>query len=286
VTGIDGRQATNSGSAAKAGDRYSIAVLGKALDLLEALEAEGEPTLTELSARTGIPKPTALRVLANLEARDYVYRDVHGRYRLGLRLLQLGTHVTDRIDLRTLALPVMERLRDACNETVNLALPAETGIVYIEIMQSAHGLRTAASVGMLDPYHSSALGKAILAQAPDERIDDILGNEPLPRRTSRTLVTRADLEHELAHIRRQGYAIDEEENEIGARCIGAPIFDHRGVCVGAISVSGPATRLTSERAGPISTRVIEAAAAISKRLGYRPADAPTRKSTDGNGRNR
>src|SRR5262245_17378257 len=120
------KEQRTSSATEKSGDRYSIAVIGKALDLLEALESDGEPTLTELSARSGIPKPTALRILANLEARDYIHRDAHGRYRLGLRLLQLGTHVTDRIDLRTLALPVMEQLRDASNETVNLALPART----------------------------------------------------------------------------------------------------------------------------------------------------------------
>jgi IclR family acetate operon transcriptional repressor len=267
------KEQLTSSATGKSGDRYSIAVIGKALDLLEALEGDGEPTLTELSARSGIPKPTALRILANLEARDYVHRDAHGRYRLGLRLLQLGTHVTDRIDLRTLALPVMERLRDASNESVNLALPARTGIVYIEILQSAHGLRMAASVGALDAYHSSALGKAILAQFPGERVEEILGPGPLPSKTPRTLTTRAELVGELEQIRRQGFAIDEEENEIGARCIGAPIFDHRGTCVGAISVSGPVSRLTSERAGSIATRVIDAAAAISMRLGYREREA-------------
>jgi IclR family acetate operon transcriptional repressor len=266
---IETGQRKKSGDGASAGDRYAIAVLAKALDLLEALEGEGQPTLTELSNRTGIPKPTALRVLANLEARGYVERDVHGRYKLGLRLLQLGARVTADIDLREVARPEMEALRDAFEETVNLALPAEIGIVYIAILESAHGLRMAANVGMRDSYHSSALGKAILAQRTPAEIERALGAEPLARKTTRTLATRAQLAPELERVRRQGYAIDEEENELGARCIGVPIFGRDGSCVAAISVSGPVSRLTSERAGVIADRVKRSAAAISRQLGYR-----------------
>jgi DNA-binding IclR family transcriptional regulator len=274
ATDGNGRGQSEKVGADGASERYSIAVLGKALDLLEALEREGKPTLTELSARTGIPKATTLRILANLEGRGYVERDAHGGYRLGLRLLQLGARVSAGIDLRSVAKPAMEALRDEFEETVNLALPAKHGIVYIDILQSAHGLRMAANVGMRDSYHSSALGKAILAQLPAARIEEILGPDPFERKTPRTLVTRAVLLPELALVRRQGFAIDEEENELGARCIGSPVFDQRGNCVGAVSVSGPVSRLTSERAGPIAERVMAAAAAISARLGYPHAASP------------
>jgi IclR family acetate operon transcriptional repressor len=267
-----------SSAAEHPNDRYSIAVLGKTLDVLEALEGEGQPTLTELSARAGIPKATTLRILANLESRNYVDRDIHGRYRLGLRLLQLGARATAGIDLRNVAQPVMEALRDEFEETVNLALPTNNGIVYIEILQSAHGLRMAASVGMRDAYHSSALGKAILAHLPDGRADEIIGPDPLERKTSRTLVTRASLFRELDQVRKQRFAIDEEENEIGARCIGAPIFDHLGTCIGAVSVSGPVSRLTSERAGVIADWVIAAAASISRHLGHRDGKLPSHHS--------
>lgn len=252
------------------GERYAIAVLAKAFDLLEALEGDGQPTLTELSARAGIPKATALRILANLEHRNYVQRDAHGCYRLGLRFLQLGARVSAGIDPRTAARPTMEVLRDACGETVNLALPAERGIVYIEIMESAHGLRMAATVGMRDAYHSSALGKAILAQLPGDRVDGVLGPGQLARKTPRTIVARDLLLAELERVRHAGYALDDEENELGARCVAAPIFDHRGGCVAAISVSGPASRLTSERAPVIAERVIAAAGEISAHLGYQP----------------
>lgn len=248
--------------------RYAIAVLGKALDLLDALDADEAPTLTELSARAGIHKATALRILANLEDRAYVARDAHGRYRLGVRLLQLGARTSAGIDLRTVARPALAALHAEFDETINLAVPADGGIVYIDILPSARGLRMAATVGMRDDYHSSALGKAMMAQWPDAAIDRVLGPDPLPRKTANTLRTRDAVRQELARVRRQGFAVDDEENEEGARCIGAPLFDHRGTSVGAISLSGPASRLTPDRVPMLAGRVATTAAAISACLGH------------------
>lgn len=250
--------------------RYSIAVLGKALDLLDALDGDEALTLTELSARAGIPKPTALRVLSNLEERGYVERDAHGQYRLGMRLLQLGSRKSAGLDLRTIARPVMKELHAEFDETVNLAVPAEEGIIYIDILQSPRGLRMAATVGMRDHYHSSALGKAMMASWPEVKMKSFLGGA-LGRKTERTVATIDELLRELSEVRLKGYAIDDEENEVGARCIGAPIFDHRGSCVGAISVSGSASRLTDDRIEVLAERVRAAAAAISGTMGYRPA---------------
>jgi IclR family KDG regulon transcriptional repressor len=248
--------------------RYSIAVLGKALDLLDALDIDEALTLTELSARVGIPKATALRVLANLEERGYVERDAHGQYRLGMRLLQLGARKSAGLDLRTIARPVMKQLHAEFDETVNLAVPGDDGIIYIDILQSPRGLRMAATVGMRDDYHSSALGKAMLANWPEARAVRVLGGS-LGRKTDRTVATIEQLRSELADVRRKGFAIDDEENEVGARCVGAPILDHRGSCVGAISVSGSASRLTAERIETLADRVRAAAATISRTMGYR-----------------
>jgi IclR family KDG regulon transcriptional repressor len=257
--------------------RYAIAVLGKALDLLDALDGAGAATLTELSSRTAIHKATALRILANLEERGYVERDGHGRYSLGLRMLQLGARISAGLDLRTVARPVLQALHEEFGETINLAVPADGGLVYIDILQSAHGLRMTASVGLRDDYHSSALGKAMIAQWPAAEVARILPPDPLPHKTARTLLAREDLEAELALTRERGYAIDDEENEAGARCVAAPLFDHRGQCIGAISLAGPASRLTIERIGPLAERVREAAAAISSRLGYLPAAPASRR---------
>lgn len=265
------RKAPGSANGARPGGRYAIAVLGKALDVLDALDTGEALTLTELSARTGVPKATTLRVLANLEERGYVERDSHGQYRLGMRLLQLGARKASALDLRTIARPAMKTLHAEFDETVNLAVPGDDGIIYIDILQSARGLRMAATVGMRDPYHSSALGKAMLAHWPDTRVEQLVGGS-LGRKTERTVATIERLKDELAEVRRRGYAVDDEENEVGARCVGAPIFDHRGSCAGAISVSGSVGRLTDDRIATLADRVRGAAAAISRTMGHRPED--------------
>ncbi len=249
--------------------RYAIAVLGKAFDLLDALDDGGPATLTELSVRTGIHKATALRILANLEARQMVQRDGQGRYRLGVRLLQLGARISADLDLRTVARPVLQALHQELDETINLGVPAAGGLVYIDILQSSRGLQMTATVGMRDDYHSSALGKAMMAEWPLAAVERELLPDPLPRKTANTILTRPQLLDALERTRDQGYAIDDEENEPGARCVAAPVFDHRGQCVGAISVAGPASRVTSARIPELGQRVRSAAAEISAELGHR-----------------
>ncbi len=250
--------------------RYAIAVLGKALDLLDALDNDGPATLTELSARTGIHKATALRILANLDERQIVQRDDQGRYRLGVRLLQLGARISADLDLRTVARPVLRALHQELDETINLGVPAEGGLVYIDILQSSRGLQMTATVGMRDDYHSSALGKAMMAEWPLATVDHALPPDPLPRKTVNTILTRPLLLDALQRTRDEGFAIDDEENEPGARCVAAPLFDHRGQCVGAISVAGPASRVTTARIPALGQRLRAAAAEISSQLGYYP----------------
>ncbi len=258
----------------KRAGRYTIAVLGKALDLIDLLDVHESLTLTELSAHAGINKATALRVLANLEDRGYVERDAAtARYRLGFRLLQLGTRMTEGLDLRTAGRPILQLLHAEYDETVNLAVPGADGIVYIDILQSARGLRMAATVGMRDAYHSSALGKAIMAHWPAATLDEFLPRHPPIRKTPNTIVEPEALARELAAVRERGYAIDDEENELGARCLGAPIFDHRGAVVAAISLSGPASRLSRDGFADIAQRLTTASRQLSARMGFKDAAA-------------
>ena len=248
--------------------RYTIAVLAKAFDLLDAMAEMRGPTLTELSDATGQSRPTTLRILSNLVARGYADRDRDGRYRLGVKLLQLGGKAATGIDLRTIARPVLDDLHRELQETINLAIASDQSIVYIDILESARDLRMAASVGMRDAFHSSALGKAILSRYPEPMVATAVGSEPLPQKTGKTLQTLAALKAELLMVRERGYAVDDEENELGARCLAAPVMDQHGACVGAISVSGPSTRITPDRLPDLAVRVLEASGAISRRLGY------------------
>lgn len=257
---------------ARSADRYPIAVLTRALDLLDALEEGAALSLTEASARTGINKSTAFRILANLEARGYVARDATGRYGLGLRLAHLGTRMAEGLDLRTQARPLLYALRAESAETVNLAVPGEEGIIYIDIVESERGLRMAAAVGAQDDFHSTALGKAMLAYLPPERLDTLLARGRLERKTANTITRAGLLRAEFRRIRARGYAIDDEENEAGARCVGAPIFDHVGRIAGAVSVSGPASRLPPERLPKLAEALRAVSREISARLGHRGGD--------------
>lgn len=249
--------------------RYRIGVLNKAFDLLDVLEQAGPLTLTELSQKSATNKVTVLRILANLEARGYVDRDDLGRYGLGSRLLQLGLRKSAAIDLRSTAHPILRDLRDRFDETVNLGILDGAGILYIDILESSLGLRMAATVGSRDDLHSTAIGKAIASRWNGRQLE-MVTTLPLSTKTARTITTPAQLDAELALVRARGYSIDNEENETGARCVGAPIFDHSGECIGAISVSGPTIRMSDDRIVLIAVEVQRSAAVISERLGFRP----------------
>ncbi|MBI3971882.1 MAG: IclR family transcriptional regulator [Chloroflexi bacterium] len=260
--------AVEAGSGAKRPVDYTIGVLTKALDLLDVLSEHTALSLTEAGRKAGINKVTAFRILTNLEERRYVERDAPtGRYRLGLRLLELGTQVSQRLELRAVARPVLERLQAETGETANLAVAVPEGTAYIDILESTRGLRMAATVGARDDYHSTSLGKAIAAGWSPERLDAYLRHATLTTKTPHTITNEAALRRELQETSKRGYAVDDEENEIGARCVGAPIFDHRGEVIGAISISGPASRVTRERAAEIGEQVVRAAREITAQLG-------------------
>lgn len=257
---------TNHQASPELATRYHIGVLNKAFDLLDVLEQEGPLTLTELSLRAGTNKVTVLRILANLEARGYVERDDAGRYYLGTRLLQLGLRKSAATDLRAIAHPALRELRDRFDETVNLGIPAGAGILYIDILESSLGLRMAATVGARDDIHSTAIGKAIASNWDRPQQERIGLLQP---KTPHTITSADVLERELNAVRVRGYSVDDEENQTGARCIGAPVFDYSGECVGAISVSGPTIRMTDDRLFQIAPEVQRTAATISERLGFR-----------------
>ena len=247
---------------------YSIAALDRALDVLEALaDAAGPVGVTELARRIGATKSAAYRILANLERRGYVGKDAAtARYSLGTRLAYLGQRSLGAFDLRQVARPVLDELYRGFHETVNLGVLEGDEVVYIDMIESHHGLRMAARVGARDTVHSTALGKAMLAFLPSEAIDRRL-QRPLPRRTAHTITDPALLRAELDRVRTRGVAEDHAENELGARCVAAPIFDHGGSVIAASSVSSPASRLDDARAAEVATAVQAAAQEITRRVG-------------------
>ena len=247
---------------------YTISVLSKAFNLLDLLEVHQPLSLTELSKGSGIDKATTYRILTNLESRGYVESADSNQYQLGFRLLQLGMRVTSGLDLRKAAQPILQELQAEFGETINLAVPGDRGVVYIEILESAQALRMAAAVGSVDDFHSTALGKAMLAFRPTLLQEEFLAGAKLTAKTPNTIVDVNALRTELHRVRDRAYAIDNEENEVGARCVAAPIFDRSGRVIAAISVSGPASRLAVNRVREAAGKVMHASRSISKRMGY------------------
>ena len=251
-----------------------IAVLQKAMDLLELLQSEEEPkSLEELVEASGLAKSTAHRLLANLLRRGYVEKTRNGRYVLGLTLLALGAAVRRRQSLRDVAHPVMERVRDLLGETVNLGKLRGDSVVYLETVESQQSIRVISSLGIADPVYATAMGKAILAWMPAAERPAI---RKWKRLTAGTVNTLAELTADLEKTRAQGYAIDDEESMEGGRCVGVPILQG-GRPVAGLSISGPSSRIRKDKIREVAAVLTKAAREIADRIPLIPASPGDRK---------
>jgi DNA-binding IclR family transcriptional regulator len=243
----------------------------KALDVLECVANSDEPfTALQIARLCKISRPTAYRLLTTLASRGYVEAMDGALFRLGTQALSLNQKVLDSIDLPDVARPYLRQLSDLTNETVNLAIREDREILYIARVESSQSIRMMSTIGTRSHLHSTSMGKAVLAHLPVEEQTPLIERLVLTPCTSATITDRALLLEELARIRKQGFAIDNEENETGVRCVGAPIFDHTGRAFAGISISGPAYRTSVSQLEAISRPLIEAAHAISARLGHLP----------------
>jgi DNA-binding IclR family transcriptional regulator len=252
---------------------YRVQVLDRALAILDALAMTGQHedlSLMELATRLQLHKSTAHRLLMILERHRMVERDPHsGRYRLGLRLFELGAVAISRFNIRDYARPHLERVLFETEETVHLCVLDAGEVLYVDKVEPSRSVRMASKIGRLSPAHCSAVGKAILAHLPERELDEILKQRGLPRMTTKTIVTPAELKADLKTIRERGYAIDNEEAEEGVRCVGAVVLGPNGRPAGAISTSAPSFRLTLDRVPAVADSVCRAAKAISAESGYR-----------------
>jgi DNA-binding IclR family transcriptional regulator len=249
---------------------YIVQPVYKALQVLRVLGDERrELALSEICYRVDMPKTTVFRYLQTLCACGFVTHDPDtDLYRIGLRVWELGQTVHEPLRVRELALPAMRGLRDQFNETVNLGVLDGLDVVYIEIIESRRSLRMQAQLGGRDPVYSTALGKAVLAFMPEPQWAAHIPPALAPR-TDRTVTSLSRLQKALALTRERGFALDDEENEEGARCIAAPIFNHQGQALAAVSLSAPASRLTDRLLPKVAAAVTQTAAAISQRIGHR-----------------
>lgn len=261
---------------------YDVAVLQKALDLLEVLAEQPDLGLSELSELTGASKASTYRMLSTLESRGFVVKRGDTRkYAPGVQLVALSCAVVARLDLVKAARPFLEELQRTSGETVNLAILADAQVLYVDILESDQGLRMAAHVGARDALHSTALGKAILSALPTAESRQLLTSYRRQHATPRTIVDLDALLAELAETGQRGYSIDDEENEIGARCVGVPIRDLAGRAIGALSVSGPATRIGGDTVAVIGAHLQRAAAGVEEQMGYGKRHVRDRAGTAG-----
>jgi DNA-binding IclR family transcriptional regulator len=257
---------------------YKVQVLDRVLSIIDALtKVREDASAAELAERVKLHKSTAHRLLSILERHRIVERDSQtGRYRLGLRLFELGTIAMDRFNIRDRARPYLEGLLEELNETVHLCALDAGEILYLDKIEPARSVRMASRIGHRKPVHCTAVGKAILAHLSGAEQESILQLHGLPRVTPKTITTASELKAEFKPIRERGYALDNEETESGLRCIGAVILDCNGRPVAAVSVSAPSFRLTMDKVPDLAGPVVRVARALSEELGYRPV---TRRET-------
>jgi DNA-binding IclR family transcriptional regulator len=254
-------------------DPSLIRSVDRAVAILDLLAQEGWRTGAEVARGLHVHRSTALRLLGTLERHALVERDPHtAKYRLGRRLPQLASVVTGEFDLRFLARPVCERLARTLGETVTLDVLDADEIVPIEQATGSTSVVSVNWLGRRTPIHCTASGKVILAFAPDALRQRLLAH-PLLRRTPHTIVDRAELEAQLHAAREAGFARTYEELEVGLDAIAAPVHSADGEVVGAIDVSGPAHRLREGGRPELIGLTREAAADLSRRLGYRTREA-------------
>ena len=235
----------------------------KAMAVVSAF-SYAEPVLgvSELSRRLGLGKSTVHRILATLLADGFVERTRDERYRLSIKMYDIGQQVAASIELRELVHPALERLRNESGETAHVAVLSGADVVYVDRLESPQMLRVLTRVGRRRPAHATSSGKCLLAfGGPADLAAVVAGG--LPRLGPRTITSKSMLEKALATVRRTGYAISIEEAAPDVASVAAPIFDGSGECVAAVSVAGPVTRIPQERLDKLARSVLAAAASVS-----------------------
>ena len=255
-------------------DDYTVKSVDKACLLIEVVSDYPEGIgITELAQHVDMVKSTVHRLLTTLMKRGYIEQDAStGKYKLGYTLLDLGMKLLSSIDLRREALSFLQELADASNEVVHLAFLDQGEIVYVEKVESLNTIRMHSRVGKRVPVHATGLGKAILAFLPYQETLSIIDRYGLPALTEHTITDKSTFLKSLEDTRRNGYAIDVEENQLGISCVATPIWDNNHRVVAACSVSGPSVRVTWERMQELIPLVRSTGANISERLGYRPSE--------------
>jgi DNA-binding IclR family transcriptional regulator len=254
----------------------SVAV-ERALAMLEAVAQESEGlSNAEISRKLEIPKSSASYILRTLQKQGYLTRHAEtGKYRVGLKVLSLSRGALTGIDVREVALPIMRNLMEKTNLTCHLAILDGSDAVYIEKVEPTGFIRMDTWVGRRMRVHATSVGKALVAHIPQQNLEKIIAEAGMEKRTPKTITTLPRLLKDLEKVREQGYAVDDEENNMGARCLGAPVFSQNGAIEAAVGLSGTINQVNPHTMPRIIEQLKDAARHVSMQLGYR---APHRRA--------
>jgi DNA-binding IclR family transcriptional regulator len=251
--------------------QYQVRALERALQILGAFSlTRPELTLSELAAATELPPSTTLRLLAILDQFGYVEKSPDtDRYRIGVTVFERGSIYIQTTTVEAEAAEPLATLARETNQTASLAVLDRTDIVHTAVYQPDRAIRYYAPVGQREMAHCTGLGKVLLAGLVDDALQEIVEQRGLPGRTDRTITTLAALRSHLDDVRKQGYAIDNEESLVGLKCVAAPVRDDRNRVTAAVSASGPAAEFTDTTMPVLIEMVRSTAERISERLGHR-----------------
>ena len=246
----------------------SVGVISKVLRILEVLQSSSAGLgLKAVCDSTGINKSTAHRFLKHLEREGYLLRTEGGTYLIGPRLAQMSTCANRSATLQAVARPILAELWRSTHETVNLGVLDHGTLLYVDVMESPHEFRLVSRIGTRRSLHVAALGKVLTAFLPASNCERVLSGIVFQQVTPRTIPNIVQLRAELDKVRRQGYAVDNEEALLGCRCVSAPILSSDKVAIGALSVAGPVARVSLNRVPALSREVKAAAKAVSAAMG-------------------
>ncbi|MBI4483956.1 MAG: IclR family transcriptional regulator [Acidobacteria bacterium] len=249
----------------------------RALSILEGISHRaGGMTNSEISRRLGIPKSSASYILRTLERRGYLRRERgSGKYRVGLKVLSLGRGVLVGLGIREAALPMLRQLVERSHLAGHLAILDRGEAVYIEKVEGPGFIKMDTWVGRRMEVHSTSVGKALVAHLPEAEVEAIIRERGLKKRTPKTITDRCKFLRELETVRAHGYAVDDQENSVGVRCVAAPVFDSLGKVEASVGVSGITSQVDKAHLPKIAELVKETARRISHQLGY---EIPSRRS--------
>lgn len=247
----------------------SVRVMNRTFDIIELLSQEQRSmSVTEISKVTGISKSTAYRLLQAMYARRYVEKDKNSCYSIGIKLIELVSCHINGLELQTEAKPFLSVLRSELNLTTHLGILQADEVIYIEKMNLYPTTMIYSQIGYRSPAYCSSIGKCLLSCLSGDELDEALFNCKFEQFTPNTITNIHDFKQHLKKVRKQGWAMDDEEYKLGHRCVGAPIFDYRGDAIASISASGIITEISDEKLPMIIEHVKDAAMQISRRMSY------------------